>query len=89
MAQTISTCERTQEERDVQRMQTPDTMPLSNGSSHERNEGATSLAKPTNPPNSSSQDPRRENARRSVHRNGVHGPQEHADKGNRDGVADE
>lgn len=73
----------------VQRMQTLDTVPLSNGTSQEWNKGAARLTKPTYPTNSSGQDPWGENARGSVHRNGVHGPQKHADNGDGDGVTDE
>lgn len=69
-------------------MEALDAMLFRNGTRHERNQRATGLTETSNPPNRASEKPRWENARSLIHRDGVHGPQKHADEGYRNGVAD-
>lgn len=61
-------------------------MPLSDGAGDERNEGASSLPKPSDEPHGSSQYPARKDARGLVDGDRVHWPQEHTNDGDGDCV---
>ena len=72
-----------------QRLQTLDPDPARERAGHERQERRARLAKPCDPADGASEQPRREHAPRMVHDDRVDGPEEDADEGDGERAADE